>query len=99
MACQPYAWRSLQQAAPIRHSSAADLRRAGADVADIQAHYGHTRPEAAMIYRPLEWRGVWRRLNGCAGTPRRVAPNRLASPFGWHVRLAERRGVRLNDCK
>ena len=38
----------------IRHSFAAGLRRAGADVADIQDLYGHTRPETTMIYAPPE---------------------------------------------
>lgn len=38
----------------IRHSFAAGLRRAGADVADIQDLYGHTSPETTMIYAPPE---------------------------------------------
>ena len=38
----------------IRHSFAAGLRRAGADVADIQDLFGHVRPETTMIYAPPE---------------------------------------------
>ena len=94
MAWQPYACGSLQQAAPIRHSSAADLRRAGPDVADIQARYGHTRPEAAMIYRPLE---LARRLasverlrrDAAAGGPESAGkPFRLARAAGRALRCA-----------
>lgn len=38
----------------MRHTIATALRRAGADLADIQAHLGHSSPEMSQRYAPYE---------------------------------------------
>ena len=72
----------------IRHSFAAGLRRAGADVADIQDLYGHTRPETTMIYAPPELAkhlAALERLrrNDATGAPFPAGRTVLAGTVGW----------------
>ena len=75
----------------IRHSFAAGLRRAGADVADIQDLYGHTRPETTMIYAPPELAkhlAALERLrrDDAAAGPEPAGRPVLAGTVGWQIK-------------